>query len=91
MVKDNLAGGATNNPAVIRSWSVECNVGLALAKSKVIAVDVDRKPGKNGEQTFDDLEFRHGDVEHDAASGRSRRRVARRRDAVGGASASDRR
>jgi hypothetical protein len=66
MVKDNLASGATNNPAVIRSWSVECNVGLALAKSKVIAVDVDRKAGKNGEQTFDDLEFRHGDAEHDA-------------------------
>ena len=66
MVKDNLASGATNIPAVIRSWSVECNVGLALAKSKVIAVDVDRKAGKNGEQTFDDLEFRHGDAEHDA-------------------------
>jgi hypothetical protein len=64
MVKDNLASGATNNPTVIRSWSVECNVGLALAKSEVIAVDVDRKPGKNGEQTFYDLEFRHGDAEH---------------------------
>lgn len=66
MVKDNLASGATNNPEVIRSWPVECNVGLALAKSKVIAVDVDRKAGKNGEQTFYDLEFRHGDAVHDA-------------------------
>ena len=66
MVKDNLASGATNDPAVIGSWSVGCNVGLALAKSKVIAVDVDRKAGKNGEQTFDDLEFRHGDAEHEA-------------------------
>jgi len=66
LVKDNLASGATNNPAVIRSWSVKCNVGLALAKSEVIAVDVDRKPGKNGEQTFYDLEFRHGDAERDA-------------------------
>jgi hypothetical protein len=66
MVKDNLQSGATNRPAVIRSWSAECNVGLALAKSKVIAVDVDRKGGKNGERTFYDLEFRHGDAEHDA-------------------------
>ena len=32
----------------------------------MIAVDVDRKPGKNGEQTFHNLEFRHGDAEHDA-------------------------
>jgi hypothetical protein len=66
MVKDNLASGATNHSVIIRSWPVECNVGLALAKSKVIAVDVDRKPGKNGEQTFHNLEFRHGDAEHDA-------------------------
>ncbi len=66
MVKDNLASGATNNPTIIRSWSVACNVGLALAKSEVIAVDVDRKPGKNGAQTFYDLEFRHGGAEHDA-------------------------
>lgn len=57
LFEDNLEK-ASNDPRLIAAWIKNypgCNFGLSLAKSKVICVDVDRKPGKVGEQTFDAL------------------------------------
>ncbi len=54
---------ASNNPVQIERWArayAGCNWGLALAKSGVIAVDVDTKPGKVGQDTFDDLDIEFG-------------------------------
>jgi hypothetical protein len=52
--------GSTNDPAVIATWPDDCNVGLALARSRVIVIDVDCKPGKVGGDTFDLLELANG-------------------------------
>jgi hypothetical protein len=54
---------ASNDPAIIKKWHrtyLGCNWGIALKKSKLIVVDVDTKPGKSGQQTFDALELLHG-------------------------------
>ena len=55
---------ASNDPKQIRKWYSNwpgCNWGIALKKSKLIVVDVDTKPGKRGQETFDMLELEHGD------------------------------
>jgi hypothetical protein len=53
---------ATNDPAEVnrlaKAWP-GCNWGVSLKKSSLIAVDVDRKPGKIGEATFDALDTAH--------------------------------
>jgi hypothetical protein len=62
MVRDNLKV-ASNNPAQIRAWHKRfpnCNWGLALSKSRVLVVDVDSKPGKMGQATFDALDLMYG-------------------------------
>ena len=54
---------ASNDPKQIREWYKlypGCNWGVALKKSKLIAVDVDRKPGKVGGETLDALELERG-------------------------------
>ncbi len=62
LVADNL-DKATNDADVIRAWHAkwpDANWGLALAKSNLLVVDVDMKPGKNGAATFDDLDLQYG-------------------------------
>src|ERR1700719_4506490 len=62
LIKDDLAQ-ASNNPLQIRKWhatNLGCNWGLSLKKSNCLVVDVDRKPGKIGEQTFDALDMEYG-------------------------------
>jgi hypothetical protein len=62
MVRDNLKV-ASNSPAQIRAWHERfptCNWGLALSKSRVLVVDVDSKPGKIGQATFDALDLMYG-------------------------------
>jgi hypothetical protein len=59
---DNLKR-ASNDPAQIKKWAARfpgCNWGLACAKSNRIVVDVDRKEGKVGQRTFDDLDLDYG-------------------------------
>jgi hypothetical protein len=61
-LKDNLASNAFNDDASIRECARKfpgCNWGLAHRKSNVLVVDVDTKPGKNGQVTYDllDLDF----------------------------------
>jgi hypothetical protein len=54
---------ASNNPAQLRKWAKEfpgCNWGLALERSNIQPLDVDRKEGKNGEATYDMLVEKHG-------------------------------
>jgi hypothetical protein len=54
---------ASNDPKQLRAWYMKwpgCNWGIALKKSKLIVVDVDTKPGKRGQQTFDTLELENG-------------------------------
>lgn len=54
---------ASCNPEQIRKWHAMfpgCNWGVAHKKSKLITVDVDRKPGKVGGATLDALELEHG-------------------------------
>lgn len=62
LTKDNLASGSSNDPAQIELWSKQypnCNWGVALAKSRMLVVDVDRKVGKHGEDTYLELERQH--------------------------------
>lgn len=64
LIEDNLVT-ASNDPKQIKLWHAKwrgCNWGLALKKSKVIAVDVDTKPGKVGQATLDDLTMEHGEL-----------------------------
>ena len=54
---------ASNDPEQIKAWYKlypGCNWGVSLKKSKLIAVDVDRKPGKVGGESLDALELKHG-------------------------------
>lgn len=54
---------ASNDPAQIRRWRAQnfgCNWGVSLKKSKLICVDVDRKPGKVGGESLDALELERG-------------------------------
>jgi hypothetical protein len=63
LVKDNLAGNASNDEEQIRAWCRKwpgCNWGLAHKKSKTLVVDVDTKPGKNGQATYDELDLDYG-------------------------------
>lgn len=65
LVKDNLESNASNDPAQIREWHKRwrgCNWGLALKKSRVVVMDVDRKLGKVGQQTLDGLTMEYGDL-----------------------------
>jgi hypothetical protein len=60
---DNNLELASNDPAQIRRWRAQnfgCNWGVALKKSKLICVDVDRKPGKVGGESLDALELERG-------------------------------
>ena len=74
---DNL-NLASNDPQVITQWyktgvvrvgdrrtkinAAGCNWGISLAKSHLVAVDVDTKPGKVGKQTLDALIKKNGDL-----------------------------
>ena len=56
---------ASNDPEQIKKWYKlypGCNWGVSLKKSKLIAVDVDRKPGKVGGESLDALELERGSV-----------------------------
>ena len=60
--KNNLAL-ASNDPEQITAWHTKwpgCNWGLSLKTSGMIVVDVDMKPGKSGQATFDMLKLMHG-------------------------------
>ena len=62
LIPDNL-NLASNNPLQIRKMHATwrgCNWGLSLAKSKLVVVDGDMKPGKVGEATLENLYTRHG-------------------------------
>ncbi|HEY5305174.1 MAG TPA: bifunctional DNA primase/polymerase [Pseudolabrys sp.] len=62
LIADNL-DRASNDPAQIRAWSKQfpdCNWGLALRMSHLIVADVDTKPGKVGQQTYDALDLEYG-------------------------------
>lgn len=64
LIKDNL-NQASNDPKQIRMWHQKwrgCNWGLALRKSGVIVMDVDRKAGKIGQATLDNLILEFGDL-----------------------------
>jgi hypothetical protein len=61
-IKDNLLA-ASDSPKQILAWESQfpgCNWGLSLAKSKLIAVDVDTKDGKAGGETYFVLDLKHG-------------------------------
>lgn len=70
LVKDNLAGNASNDPEQIKKWvkqftrrdGVGPNWGVALKKSSLFVVDVDcnAAKGKQGQTTFDDLDLLYG-------------------------------
>ena len=54
---------ASNNPRKIREWYAQfpgCNWGVSLKKSGLICIDADRKPGKKGSESLDDLELDRG-------------------------------
>jgi len=54
---------ASNDPAVLTRWAKKypgCNWGVSLAKSSLLVVDVDCKPGQLGDQTFDGLSVAYG-------------------------------
>src|SRR5260221_1589159 len=62
LLKNNLAD-ASNNEAQIRAWCKKwpgCNWALSHKKSNTLVVDVDIKPGKNGQATYDDLDLEFG-------------------------------
>ena len=62
LVKNDLIV-ASNDPKQIRKWHDTwrgCNWGVALKKSKLLVMDVDRKAGKNGQETLDNLELEYG-------------------------------
>ncbi len=62
LIQDNLAA-ASNDPEQIKAWAKKwpgCNWGVSLKKSNLMVADVDTKPGKNGQATFDDLDLMYG-------------------------------
>ena len=63
LVKDDL-NIASNDPKQIAIWGkwYGCNWGLALKKSGLVVMDMDTKPGKFGQKTFDNLTLEHGDL-----------------------------
>jgi hypothetical protein len=63
LVDDNLALGASNDPRRIAAWRKEhpnANWGVALRRSNLLVVDIDRKAGKRGALTYAELDFEHG-------------------------------
>lgn len=53
---------ASNRCAMAESWAKEypgCNFGLSLLRSCVVVLDVDRKPGKNGQASLEKLDLDH--------------------------------
>jgi Bifunctional DNA primase/polymerase, N-terminal len=63
LVKQNLTFNASNDPRQIAAWRRQhpgCNFGIALARSNLLVVDVDVKPGKVGQRTFDLLDIEYG-------------------------------
>jgi hypothetical protein len=61
LIKDNL-NAASNDTDQIKVWSAKwpnCSWGLALKKSKRLVVDIDRRPGNVGQDTYNmhDLEY----------------------------------
>lgn len=62
LIKNNLAD-ATNSETQIKLWCAKwpgCNWALSHKKSNVLVVDVDTKPGKSGQKTFDELDIEFG-------------------------------
>ena len=62
LFENNLAL-ASNSPTQVAEWGMKypgCNWGLALARSHLIVMDVDRKLGKVGRLTFKRLQQIHG-------------------------------
>lgn len=62
LLEDNLGSGASKDPTVLTKHHDKwpgCNWGIALAKSKMLVVDEDTKPGKSGTATFDELNKRY--------------------------------
>lgn len=62
LIDDNL-NQASNSPEQINKWHAKfpgCNWGVSLKKSDLIVVDVDRKPGKRGQETYDELDMNFG-------------------------------
>ena len=62
LIENNLQA-ASNDAAQITRWHKlhpGCNWGLAHAKSKIFLADIDTKPGKFGEATFDTLNLLYG-------------------------------
>jgi hypothetical protein len=60
---DNNLALASNSPTQVSAWGAQwpgCNWGLALARSHLIVMDVDQKPGKRGVLTLERLEQLHG-------------------------------
>lgn len=62
LIKNNLAD-ASNDTEQLTSWAKKwpgCNWGVAHRKSNLLVVDIDQKPGKEGEATFDQLDLDYG-------------------------------
>lgn len=62
LIKNNL-DDASRDPAQIEKWARQfpgCNWGVAHRKSGLMVIDVDVKPGKSGQQTFDFLDLDYG-------------------------------
>jgi hypothetical protein len=62
LIQDNLAQ-ASNDPEQIKAWYKKwpgCNWGLSLRKSNLMVADVDTKPGKVGQVTYDLLDLEYG-------------------------------
>ncbi len=56
---------ASNDRAQIERWAKQysgCNWGIALARSNLIVLDVDQKPGKRGRDTLERLELERGQL-----------------------------
>jgi hypothetical protein len=65
LVRDNLAGNASNDPEQIKRWHKKwfgCNWGVAHRKSNLMVIDVDtnQAKGKVGQQTYDLLDLEYG-------------------------------
>jgi hypothetical protein len=62
LIKNNLAD-ASNDPEQLTAWAKKwpgCNWGVSHRKSNLLVVDIDQKPGKEGETTFDELDLEYG-------------------------------